>query len=117
VIGAYASVVLGTAKTSGKFWLRVLQGVKQVGWRSPLRRHIKARLLLLLMQEVKEELELRETSELLESDWSHKWLQDNFGKERKGRWLATLKQEFAALKAQVVDVVRDFHQGLRERVA
>ena len=45
---ALASMMTGTGKTSGGFWEVVVYHMKLQGWRSPLKRHITARLLLLM---------------------------------------------------------------------
>lgn len=48
VISGLASMMTGTGKTSGGYWEAVVYHMKLQGWRSPLKRHIKARLLLLM---------------------------------------------------------------------
>lgn len=48
VIRGLASMMTGTGKTSNGFWQVVVYHMKLQGWRSPLKRHIMARLLLLM---------------------------------------------------------------------
>jgi len=49
VTGTLASMMLGVGMVSDAFWRECLGTLKERGWQSPLKRHIRARLLLLLV--------------------------------------------------------------------